>query len=235
MKKYISILILSLFVMTVFVGCSEEAREDVIAKVNGDEITKSDLDERIEYTEISQKLYSGDKELNIDFTKEDAFNQLIREKVLFDQAKKLDYDAKTKSEVIEMIEKSKDENDLSNVEPQVKENIEAKYDDGEEFEKEILKEYGYSSMENFYKENVDILRTNLLITDFFKKYGEQLNEKLSEDPTNQIQNDTFVKSWTNYAEHLLKKSNIEILDDEYEIKYYGDEWKYKDLDLKAGK
>lgn len=235
MKKYISILILSLFVMTVFVGCSEEAREDVIAKVNGDEITKTDIDERIEYTEISQKLYLGDKELNIDFTKEDAFNQLIREKVLFDQAKKLGYDAKTKSEVMKMIEKSKNENDLSNVEPQVKENIKEKYGDSEEFEEEVLNEYGYSSMENFYKENADILRTTLLITDFFQQYGEQLNEKLGENATNQIQNDTFIKSWTNYAEHLLKKSDIKILDDEYEIKYYGDEWKYKDLDLKADK
>ncbi|MGO1371736.1 MAG: SurA N-terminal domain-containing protein [Senegalia sp. (in: firmicutes)] len=235
MKKYISILILLLFTIIIFVGCSEEAKGDVIAKVNGDEITKSDIDERIEYTEISQKLYSGDKELNIDFTKKDAFNQIIREKVLFDQAKKLGYDAKTKSEVMEMIEKSKNENDLSNVEPQVRENIEEKYGDGEEFEKEILKEYGYSSMENFYKENVHMLRTTLLITDLFQQYGEELNKKLSEDPTNQIQNDTFVKSWTNYTEHLLKKSDIKILDDEYELKYYGDEWKYEDLDLKNDK
>lgn len=233
MKKYISILILSVLLMSVFVGCTEEAKGNVIATVDGEKITEEEINDRIEYMEISEKLYTGDTETKTDFTKNDAFNQLVREKVLNKEAKNLGYEVKTKSEIMEMIEESQNETDINNVEPQIKENLNEKYGDTEEFEEEILKEYGYSSMENFYKENVDMLGSNFLISELVAKYNIELEKELEkEDMSYEIQSTKIQESFTNYTEHLLKNSDIKILDDDYSIKYYGDEWEYKDLNLK---
>lgn len=233
MKKYISILIVSILIISIFVGCSEEAKENVIATIDGEKIIEQDVEYRIKYTEISEKLYTGDTGLKTDFTKNDAFNQLVRGKVLYSESIKLGYEAKTKEKIMEMIEESKSETDISNVGPEAKENINEKYGDSEEFEEEVLKEYGYSSMENFYEENVDILVNSFLITDLAVKYKEELEKELSkENINNEIGSNKIQESFTNYTEHLLKNSDVKIKDEDYEIKYYGDEWEYKDLDLK---
>jgi hypothetical protein len=230
MKKYISILILGLFIIVSFIGCTEEAKENVIATVEGEEITEQDIKDRIEFLEISEKLYTGDEDAETDFTKNDAFNQMAREKVQYIEAKNLGYEVKTKEEIMEMFDESKDETDK--VDPEIKENLNDKYGSKEEFEESILKEYAYDSMENYYKENVDMLIARYSINELSINYMDELEKELGKENNNDnLEYKEFFDSWVNYSEHLLKNADIEIKNDEYQIEYQGDKWEHEGLDL----
>lgn len=230
MKKYISILILGLFIIISFVGCTGEAKENVIATVEGEEITEQDIKDRIEFLQVAEKLYTGKEDAETDFTQNEVFNLIVREKVQYIEAKNLGYEVKTKEEMMKMLDESKEQREK--VDPEIKGNLNDKYGSSEEFKESIVKEYGYDSMENYYEENIDMLITRYLINELSINYMDELKKELDkENMSGDLEYRESFDSWVNYIEHLLKNANIEIKDDEYEIEYHGDKWEHEGLDL----
>lgn len=171
----------------------------------------------------------------IDITKNEALNNIIRDKVLYKEAQKLGYEDMSKKAMLESITKG-EEMHQKNLNDTLIESEAEEYSKLYEYQDSIYTDYGYKSFRDYQEKNIDNIIKNTTSNLLKKNFDNSIINSMEDNNLNSIEVIiNLTNAWTNYAEHLLKNADIEILDDEYEIKYYGDEWRYEDLDLKNNK
>jgi hypothetical protein len=194
-------------------------KEALIQSLN---ITEDELNpEQIRYLESRER--STTKILNSN----EAFNILLREEVLCQEAAKHGYEASI-DEAKRILEESKK---VSNETLDGDEEALKKHNEIIRYANEIYMQYGFESEEDYFSQRLDKTVQAITISRMNNQFNRAMADKLP-------QPDSFQKSidlsnaWDDYGEFLLNKAKVKVLNTEYSLKLYGKPWSYGVLDLK---
>lgn len=156
----------------------------------------------------------------------EAFNKVIREEVLYQQAVKQGF-LVTEDRAKKVLEESDDVTREQMSQTEDKE----KYEKYIQHENEIFKEYGFESREGYWlkwhlAETAQGSTIQLMKNEFEKKIQE-VKPNLDGYPLMIEQ----YNAWEDYTEYLLKKSKTEIVIDKYVLEFKGKEWLYGEWDF----
>jgi len=186
--------------------------------VNGDDLTPDQL-RYLESTErLTTKLLSNNE----------AFNILLREAVLYQQALKEGYSVST-DDAKQILAESKQATDekLKN-----DKDAQEKYNETLETNKKIYNQFGFQSEEDYLNQRIDKTAQALTISRMKNQFNKVITDKLPKANGLQLVVEKQ-NAWDDYSEYLLKKAKVEILNKEYSIEIYGGPWSYGTLDLKS--
>lgn len=162
-----------------------------------------------------------------EITKNEAFNIVIRNRVLYQEAEKQGYERISKDDVLETFEKD----DKVNDEFLAGENIES-YNKMMDYQDEVVREYGFESFDDYRNSRIDKIIESTMVSSMIDRFRFEMGRKIQDEKLKDYEKNAYINNvWEDYTEYLLKNSNIEILKDEYTIEYYGEEWEHGDMDL----
>ncbi|GAW91374.1 hypothetical protein [Calderihabitans maritimus] len=252
-------LVVGLLLLLGLVACSNNTSgNDVVAVVNGREITLQEIRQEIREREVSLQMsrrvqqLSGEDEENNSFNPQDyieqyirnigldpssltedekryfrrmrrsmapldenqAFNLLLRREVLYQEAKRQGFDVsleearKLLEEVDEMSEKSYKR--------------EGSWEKVLELEKEAWQALGYRSREEWKESRIPRIARSVAIKRLKENFASKLGERYPE-----VRGFEFEvlreNAWEDYTEKLIRRANIKIKRDGFEITFYGKE------------
>ncbi len=249
-------------------GCSLDAKKpasNVIANVNGEEITSEDvkkemetrkigleLSKRIEgdvntvvidedvfnrqieqaKTEEQKRYYERRKRQYINqnsFRENDAFNRIIRELVLSQEAKKQGYEV-----TIEEARESRNQLDDSTRKMLEEEGSIEELKKLEELEEEAARMSGFKNREEWFEASLIGTAKNMARAKLKEKFIEYLMKEYP-DIVGQQWVALRTNAWEDYTEYLLRKSKIKIYQNDFKVEYYEGNWNRGNLDLKNKK
>lgn len=159
-------------------------------------------------------------------TENEAFNILLRDKVLYQEAVKLGYGV-TEKRVKEVLEESKQLNmEALELDEEAKET----YNKYLEVSTEIYKKYGFASEEDYLNQRIDKIVIEMANTGLEFQFNNAMADQVTDPVFEQIE---LANAWGDYGEYLLDKAKVKILKPEFSIEKYGQPWNYGDLDLKS--
>lgn len=196
------------------------SKEVLIQALN---ITEEELNpEQIRYLESRER--STTKLLN----NNEAFNILLREEVLYQEAVKHGHEASVDNAKRILEESNKVSNEaLSGDEEALK-----KQNEIIKYTNEIYKQYGFESEEDYLNQCIDKTAQAMTISRMKSQFGKVMANKLPESDSYQISID-ISNAWDDYGEFLLNRAKVKILNPEYSVELYGKTWSYGVLDLKS--
>lgn len=250
-------LILSLTTLT---GCLEKNYpENVVAVVNKNTITTEDVEQQLNErnlciaianklnsldpnriplkTAIRLSLNISEEELNPDqtrylesiersttkpLTNNEAFNILLRDEVYCQEALKNGYEVSI-DETEQILEQN---NKMLSGEARIKQNEMINY------AKEIYKQYGFESEEEYLNQRIDKTAQAIAIGRMKNQFNKVIADKLTESNSYQRSID-ISNAWDDYGEFLFDRAKIIIVNPEYSIELYGESWNYDVLDLRS--
>jgi len=186
------------------------------------DITEDELTpEQIRYIE------SRERSLARPLNKNEAFNILLRQEVLYQEAVKQGYEVSV-DEAREILEESKRISDeaLNGDKEALR-----KYKEIVKLSTLIYKQYGFESEEDYLNKRIDKIAKSIAISRMKNQFDKIMAEKLSESDGLQLTID-ISNAWDDYGEFLIDQANIKILNSRYCIEFYGNQWNYGYLDLK---
>lgn len=158
-----------------------------------------------------------ERQFNYDITKNEAFNIVLRDKILYKTAIKKGYEKTSEEEALNMIKKA---NETS--EKFIGEDKDKLIEEFSAYEDEVVEDYGYESYDKYEKSRLDKLSELMTINEMEKEF---INKTRSNPELTDEQKWIYpVTSWENYTEHLIKDENINIVNKNYSIEYYGGLW-----------
>ncbi len=160
------------------------------------------------------------------YSENEAFNIVIRQVVLNQEAKKHGYkisldEARQAKKIID------DNNKKAFEESQGSE----RYDKYRQLEEEVIKSYGFKSKEEWIEANLPFMADGIARSTMRRRFVQILMEK-NRDVQGLEWHALKGNSWEEYKEYLLKNSKIKIYDDRFEIVYDENDWKYGRLNLR---
>lgn len=157
----------------------------------------------------------------------EAFNILLREEVLYQEAIKEGYEVSVDKAKQILIENKQVTTEVlkNDKEAQQKQNKIL------ESSKKIYNQFGFESEEDYLNQRIDKTAQALTIKRMENQFNKVIINKLSKIDGFQMEVEKQ-NAWDDYGEYLLKKAEIEILNKEYSIEIYGEPWSYGALDLK---
>lgn len=216
------------------------SEKDIEKELTEREITRaflsgSELNNKTFKENIIEALYASEKDLTTDqiryiksverkttkeLSRNEAFNILLREEILYQEALKKGYEVSTDQarQILEESRKSTEEllkNDSEVV----------------DYINKIYKQFGFQSEEDYFNQRIEKTAQALTINKMKNKFNEAIINKLPEADGMQMKINKE-NAWDDYGEHLLKKVKVKILNEEYTIEFYGEPWNYGTLDLK---
>lgn len=177
--------------------------------------------EQIRYLESTER--STTKLININ----EAFNILLREEVLYQEAKKQGHDV-SKEKAKQVFQESNQA-----TEETLKDDKEAweKWNKLMEYANKIYKEHGFESEEDYLNQRIVKSAQAMPISRMKSQFNKVMADKLPETNSFQI-NVAISNAWDDYGEFLLDRAKVKILNAEYSVELYGNPWSYGILDLK---
>lgn len=158
-------------------------------------------------------------------TENEAFNILLRDEVLYQEAVKLGHDV-TEERVKEVLEESQEVNrEIFESDEESKEF----YNKYMEVSTEIYKKYGFESEEDYLNQRIDKLVYSMATNGLHYQFSNAMADKITDSYFEQIE---LTNAWGDYGEYLLGKAKVKILKPEFSIETYGEPWNYGKLDLK---
>ncbi len=195
-------------------------KEALIQSLN---ITEEELSpEQVRYLESVER--STTKLINYN----EAFNILLREAVLYQEAVKNRYEASIDDAKLILDESNKVSNDalLGDEEALRKQNEIMKSAN------EIYKKYGFESEEDYLNQRIDKTAQAMTINRMKNRFNKVITDKLPLTDSYQIRVD-ISNAWDDYGEFLLDRVKVKIINPEYSVELYGKPWNYGALDLKS--
>ncbi|NMA67967.1 MAG: hypothetical protein GX958_00905 [Desulfitobacterium sp.] len=159
-------------------------------------------------------------------TENEAFNILLREEVLYQEAVRFSHDV-TEDWVKEVFAES-DEINREVIESD--EESKEFYNKYVEVSTEIYNKYGFASEEDYFSQRVDRLVYNMATNKLQFQFENAMADKITDSHFWQIE---LANAWGNYSEYLIDKAKVKILKPEFSFEKYGQPWNYGDLDLKS--
>lgn len=246
-------------------GCSLEAKApatNVIAIVNGEEITIEDIKKEMEAREIGLELnkkMEGDDNTGViaedffnrqieqaqteeekryyermkrqyinqnSFSENDAFNRIIREVALSQEAQRQGYEV-----TIEEARESRKQMDDTTRKILEQESRLEELQKREEIEEEAAKMLGFKNREEWFEASLKGMAKIMAKGKMKEKFIEYLMEE-HPDVVGQQWVALRTNAWEDYTEYLLRTSKIKIYQNDFKVEYYGENWDLGDLDLR---
>lgn len=159
-------------------------------------------------------------------TENEAFNILLREEVLYQEAVKFGHDVTE-----DWVKNALEESQKINLEV-IETNEESKefYNKYVEVSTEIYNKYGFASEEDYLNQRVDRLVYSMATNGLQFQFNNAMADKITYSHLEQIE---LANAWGDYGEYLIDKAKVKILKPEFSIEKYGQPWNYGDLDLKS--
>lgn len=158
-----------------------------------------------------------ERQFDYDITKNEAFNIVLRDKILYKTAITKGYEKTSEEEALNMIKKA---NETS--EKFIGEDKDKLIQEFSAYEDEVVKDYGYESYDEYEKSRLDKLSELITINKMEKQFINEIRS--NSNLTNEQKVIYPITSWENYTEHLIKDENIDIVNKNYSIEYYGNIW-----------
>ncbi|SET59217.1 hypothetical protein SAMN05660297_02859 [Natronincola peptidivorans] len=268
MNRYKDIAVLSMLLLLLLsIGCTKDTRinvdnmegKDVIAIVNGEKITGTDIEKEIEDSryvsmvveafavgtivgedsqiDTAESLLGLDKtnlsaheiryledirrkEENKILEDNEAFNKIIRRKVLYQEAQN-HLPMVSTEEALKTLQQM-EETSRRNLE-EADEDLAAWYQEAIEIENAIAQEFGYDSASARRKARADDLAVSMTISKLKGMFEDKLMRKNPDIQGIDLVIYAFCM-WEDYTEFLLRAADIQQIHHEYEINFYGNQW-----------
>jgi len=180
--------------------------------LNSFNVEEKDLSE-----EQEQFIGYHERQFNYNITRNEAFNIVLRDKILYKTAITKGYEKTSEEEALNMIKKA---NETS--EKFIGEDKDKLIEEFSAYEDEVVKDYGYESYDEYEKSRLDKLSELITINKMEKEF---INKIRSNPELTDEQKWIYpITSWENYTEHLIKDEKINIINKNYSIEYYGGIW-----------
>lgn len=194
-------------------------REAVILSLN---ISEDELNpEQIRYID------SRERSLTKSLNNNEAFNILIREEVLYQEAVRQGHEVSVDEakRILEEINKASNESLNGDEESLRKHNEIVKHIT------EIYNQYGFESEEDYLNQRIDKTAQAIAISRMKNQFDRVMGDKLPESDGFQLSID-ISNAWDDYGEFLIDKAKIKGINTGYSIELYGNPWNYGLLNLK---
>lgn len=159
-------------------------------------------------------------------TENESFNNLLREKVLYQVANKQGYEVSQESAL-----QSLEEGDEQTKEIALKyEKTLQSYNQALRDQDEVVRKYGFESWNAYQKHRSDKLAQAMTINLIKNNFIRLIEKKLPNGNDKIFAKDN---AWEDYTEFLLKGKKSKVINDKYFVQFYGEPWSYGEIVLSS--